>query len=124
MNPADPTGKTMYPSGIKDIDKQIFSDLPASMYPQLRLLDFVYDKDGRLIEPGFYEVIYRQIDNMIELFQGNTLYGKFDAVKEKDTVECKKLSEISIIKKDKKYIIIHYKKDCDDISAQAQMVDN
>ncbi len=56
LNTADPSGKTIYPSGVKDNGNYIFNAPPASIYPLLNIIDPIVLCDGRTIPKGIYAV--------------------------------------------------------------------
>ncbi len=71
INPADPSGKTIYPSGTKEIDNYYFNTPPASKYPVVKINYPLYDSEGNVITPGFYSAVYQEDSNQIKLMEGN-----------------------------------------------------
>jgi len=63
-NPADLSGKTIYPSGIHDCDKD-FLLLPTSEYPVLKISVSIIDKSGTVVNPGIYQAVLRNKEIMI-----------------------------------------------------------
>lgn len=57
-NPADPTGKTIYPSGLHDCDGG-FTLAPASEYPVLKVTVSIIGKNGTIVNPGMYQAVLR-----------------------------------------------------------------
>lgn len=80
INPADPTGKTMYPSGIKDVDNFVFSAPPSSKYPDLVLSMPIYDEENTQVQPGIYEVRLSENKDKILLLQSLEIKAKFPIV--------------------------------------------
>jgi hypothetical protein len=72
-NPADPSGKTMYPSGAKDIDGFIFSAPPISAAPLLTIGSSIKLDDGYTIQPGNYCVKPSDDENNILITQGHEI---------------------------------------------------
>lgn len=70
-NPSDPTGQTMYPSGIYDDGDFIFSAPPASFYPLLKLDSTIELEDGSTIMAGNYCVKPSKDEKKIYLIQGH-----------------------------------------------------
>jgi hypothetical protein len=70
-NPADPSGKTMYPSGNNDCDKIIFSAPPISAYPLLTIGSPIGLEDGTVIEIGNYSIKPSIDETQIFIIQGH-----------------------------------------------------
>ncbi len=81
FNPADPAGKSMYPSGVKEIDKFYYEAYPTSKKPVLKLNVPVYGLKHRGIEPGIYEAILTSDKKSILLFQSNKLKAQLPVTK-------------------------------------------
>lgn len=77
MNPADFSGKTMYPSGVKDFDKHIFHAPPESPYPILNLYRYFIDGNGKMVEAGMYMTVISEDEKNILLYQGGEHKGTF-----------------------------------------------
>lgn len=78
INPADFTGKTIYPSGIKDCDKDILA-LPASNLPVLKLPMPIFDKTKNVIKPGMYQV--KLVDKFLVLSEGDKIIAQLPVLK-------------------------------------------
>lgn len=77
VNPADPSGKTMYPSGVKDCDNFYYQHPPyASKNPNLVLPYQVYDGENNLIQPGIYESIISTNSSLILLVQSGEIKAR------------------------------------------------
>ena len=72
--PADPSGKTMYPSGAKDVDNVIFPAPPISVYPLLIIGSPIYLRDGSAIFPGNYCVKPSIDESQILIIQGADIF--------------------------------------------------
>jgi len=75
-NPADPSRKTMYPSGINDGEDFIFSAPPISAYPILTIGSSIKLQDGSMIEPGNYCVKPSIDETQILIIQGSYMFCK------------------------------------------------
>jgi hypothetical protein len=86
LNPADPSGKTIYPSGIKDADSKIFGAPESTKLPILTLGVNIKDKNDNIVPPGFYKASISQDNKYILLFQNNYIAGvlKIDNIKALD----------------------------------------
>ncbi len=73
VNPADPSGKTMYPSGANAIDNVIFSAPSISAYPLLTIGSPIKLEDGSIIEIGNYCVKPSLDESKIFIFQGREI---------------------------------------------------
>ncbi|MEI8377635.1 MAG: hypothetical protein WCF95_03765 [bacterium] len=70
INPADPSGKTIYPSGIKDNGNFIFSAPPVSAYPILTIGSQIKLEDDYIIQPGNYCVKPSVDETQIIIIEG------------------------------------------------------
>ncbi len=100
LNPADPSEKTIYPSGTKDCDTNFFNAPPSSKYPLVKLVFPLYDEEGNVINPGYYSAIYQEESNQIRLIEGgktvavlNVKYSKF--LSEPHSVESARIEPLS-----------------------------
>ncbi|MFA6989673.1 MAG: hypothetical protein WC197_06355 [Candidatus Gastranaerophilaceae bacterium] len=111
LNPADPSGKTIYPSGIKDADSKIFSAPKSTKLPILTLSVNIKDKNENIVPPGFYKASISQDDKYILLFQNNYIAGvlKINNLKHLD----KNVAMNSVVVKfyNKKSVLIIVKQD-------------
>lgn len=72
INPADPSLSTIYPSGVKDADKKIFSAPPEAKEPLLRIGTPLKNADGYIIQPGCY-LVKPVGDEKLEFYQSGNL---------------------------------------------------
>jgi len=70
INPADPSGKSIYPSGLKDCDTNFFNAPPASIYPVVKIYLPLEDEEGNIINRGIYSAVYLEDSNQIKLMEG------------------------------------------------------
>lgn len=68
-------GPVVYPAGIRDGDKGICRyATPSSKYPNLMIVNPIYDDDDNVIMPGYYELVLSDDRTMLSLVQsGNTI---------------------------------------------------
>jgi hypothetical protein len=71
INDADPSGKTIYPSGVKDCDTNFFNAPPSSKYPVVKIFLPLEDADGNIINQGIYSAVYLEDSNQIKLLEGD-----------------------------------------------------
>lgn len=79
-NPADPTGITMYSSGVKDCDEGFMLN-PESPYPIIRIGSLVYDANYKEVSPGIYQIKVFESDKKILFYQGPYKKAEFDIIK-------------------------------------------
>lgn len=96
-NPADPTGTTMYPSGIKDADQTFFNSPPATKQPVLHLQLAIIDSNESLIPTGLYECELDDLGGYIYLTQS------------KEVKAVLKLSSLFKTDKSKKIPVVYFK---------------
>jgi hypothetical protein len=84
INPADPSGTTMYPGGISDEGKRIFGAPESTKLPILTLCFNIKDKNEKIVPAGFYKVSISQDGNYILFFQNNYIAGVFKVRNVKD----------------------------------------
>lgn len=77
MNPADPSGLTMYPSGVMDRDRFVFSAPPATKLPLLRLGTSIIDSDGQTVESDMYQVKVSEEKDYIFFIRNNQPVARF-----------------------------------------------
>jgi len=77
INPADPSGTTMYPGGISDEGKKIFGAPESTKLPILMLSFNLKDKNDKIVSTGFYKVSISQDGDYILFFQNNYIAGVF-----------------------------------------------
>lgn len=106
VNPSDFTGKTMYPSGIKDCDKDIFSP-PASKLPVLKISAPIIDRNGKYIDAGIYQA--KLVDKNIIIMQGETLIASLPALKIKYMPYSFSISECLFKKVNSELVIITFR---------------
>lgn len=73
LNPADPSGTTIYPSGIKDDEDFVFSAPPTATYPLLELCAPIKLPNGMIIPKGTYAVKPSKDEKKLFLTQGHEL---------------------------------------------------
>lgn len=79
-NPADPTGISMYPSGIKDCDNGFMLN-PESPYPIIKISSLVYDKNYTEVPPGIYQVKISEDEKKVLFYQGSSRKAEFGVIK-------------------------------------------
>lgn len=88
-----------YPAGLKDSDKAIFRyALNSSSFPNLIIVEPIYDNEGNSIAPGYYGLVLSDDRQFLILAQGDKAIASFPVFKfEEDRIALEKL-------KDKKYL--------------------
>jgi hypothetical protein len=76
VNPADPSGTTMYSSLTGDMEYDYFNNLPDSKNPNLVLPISVYDNDKNLIAPSIYETVYSKAERCLYLIESGAVKAK------------------------------------------------
>lgn len=71
LNPADPSGTSIYPSGIKDDGDYIYSAPPAATYPLLELCAPIKLFNGTTLPEGIYSVKPSTDEKNLFLTQGH-----------------------------------------------------
>lgn len=89
INPSDPTGKTMYPSGIKEADTYLDPRLPKTPRPLLVLGREIYDENGEIIPRGRYELALSEDKAFMYLIQIDKILGKFPVLQIKQHIDKK-----------------------------------
>lgn len=120
INPADPTGTTMYPSGIKDCDDGFLLN-PESPYPIIKISFKIFDNSYNEVFPGIYQVRLSNNLKTIQFYQANIKKAEFDIIKVNNLKSTKTLtsvetdnidSELFVVKvkiADTEYIALAYK---------------
>lgn len=80
LNTGDPTGNTMYGSGIKDCDQAYYSVIKATPYAVLRTPYSFYTPDGEMVYSGMYDCIYDLENNKLVLRQSNKVYARLPII--------------------------------------------
>ena len=70
INPMDMSGNTMYPSGVKEIDKYPRFAPPASKLAKLALPQPILSNEGEIINSGHYLAALSVSKNCILVFEG------------------------------------------------------
>lgn len=89
VNPSDPTGKTMYPSGIKEADQYLDPRLPKTPRPLLVLGREIYDVNGEIIPRGRYELALSEDKAFMYLIQIDKIVAKFPVLQIKQQINKK-----------------------------------
>ena len=77
-----PRGSNIYNAGIKDGDKgYIRYAHPSSKYPNLMIVNPVYDDDGNSILPGYYELVLSDDRTMLVLTQSDQIIATIPVFK-------------------------------------------
>ncbi len=76
IDPADPYGKTHYPSGIKPRDKYAFYDHASCEYPSVSIYKHIKDIEGRELLPAIYSVKVYPEKNLMVFKQNGVIKGK------------------------------------------------
>lgn len=105
-NPADPTGKTIYPSGLHDCDEG-FTLAPASECPVLKVTVSIIDKKGTVINPGMYQAVLRNKE--IFLVQSAQIVGILPVIVTKGLPQRCIISETTENILDQDYVQINLK---------------
>lgn len=121
INPSDFTGKTIYPSGIKDCDKDILA-LPASISPVLKLPMPIFDKTKNVIKPGIYQV--KLIDKLLILSEGDKIIAKLPALKIRYLPYNQSISECFFKKENPELATITYRENNIEAETIAKIVKN
>lgn len=112
VNPADPSGNTMYPSGVKDCDKFYFNSPPAaSKTPNLVLSMPVYDAENKIIPPGIYETKLSQDTGQILLIQSQEIKAKLPIMQIATLDKTYLIPTVNVKKLSSKHILIILKMD-------------
>lgn len=87
-----------YSSGVKDSDNAIYRYAhKTSDYPNLMLIEPLYDNEGNVILPGYYSLVLSDDRSILYLVQGEKIYADIPVFKvEEDKKAVEKL-------RDKKY---------------------
>ncbi|OGH96741.1 MAG: hypothetical protein A2104_10265 [Candidatus Melainabacteria bacterium GWF2_32_7] len=110
VEPIDPTGKTLYPSGIKECD-DLHYDLPphASKNPNLALSTPIYDAENKLIPPGIYEAELSETTGQILLLQSKEIKAKLPIMQSISTNHRYQIPIIKAKTLSSKHVLIIYK---------------
>lgn len=120
INPADPTGATMYPSGVKDCDSGFMLN-PESPYPVVKISNKIYDAQSNPIEAGIYQIRISGDEKKMFFYEGTTKKAEFDIIKVNKFTTAKMISVtetesvdpysliISVKIADKEYVAVAYK---------------
>lgn len=77
LNTADPSGTTIYPSGIKDNGDYVFSAPPAAVYPLLNIpFPIILDNDETILA-GVYAVKPSKDEKILQFIDGDKIYKEF-----------------------------------------------
>jgi len=114
INPADPTGKTIYPSGNRDFDDG-FMNYPASKYPVLKITVPVFDKDDNIVNPGMYEAMLRE--KQIILIQSGEIIAILPVIVIRSLPVKSYLTEAKASILDTEYVLITFRENM--VEAQA-----
>lgn len=106
-NPADPSGKTMYPSGAKETDNIIFSAPPVSLYPLLTIGSPIKLQDGYSIPPGNYCVKPSIDETQILIIQGSDVFCECQIIENTIVNDFMAKPRVKIAKEDKKLILTY-----------------
>ncbi len=72
-----PRGANIYNAGIKDNDKGYIKYAPpSSKHPNLLVANPIYDDDGNVIAPGYYELILSEDRTMLLMVQRGEIIAK------------------------------------------------
>lgn len=87
-----------YPSGLKDKDNAIYRyGQKTSDFPNLTIVNAIYDKDGNVIMPGYYGLVLSDERDLLFLIQGDCVVATVPVFRfEEDRKKIEKL-------RDKKY---------------------
>lgn len=81
LNPADPSGTTIYPSGIKDDGDYVYSAPPVANYPLINIIDPIIFTQGKILPVGIFAVKPSQDEKTLLFIEG------YDVVAELPIVE-------------------------------------
>lgn len=80
LNPADPNGTTIYPSGIKDDGDYVYSAPPVSTYPLINIIDPIAFSSGRIIPIGTFAVKPSQDEQSLLFVEGYEVVAELPIV--------------------------------------------
>ncbi|EKE04726.1 MAG: hypothetical protein ACD_20C00015G0003 [uncultured bacterium] len=107
---ADPTGQTLYPSGVKECDDLHFNFPPhASKRPNLVLSTPVYDGENKLIPQGIYEAEFSEETGQILLLQSKEIKAKLPVMQVLTTDREYQIPTIKAKNLSSKHVLIIYK---------------
>jgi len=106
VNPADPTGKTIYPSGIHDCDEG-FMSLPSSKCPVLKISVPIIDMDGKIVYPGMYGAMLNK--KQIFLIQSGEIKAVLSVTVTKSLPQQSILTEAKAVILDSEYVLVTFK---------------
>jgi len=77
-----PRGPNTYNAGIRDCDKGYIRYAHASSkFPNLMVVNPIYDNDGNVILPGYYELVLSEDRTMLLLVQSDQIVATFPVFK-------------------------------------------